>query len=93
MMRALLVGVVRAYQLLLSSWMPASCRFQPSCSNYAIEAVRRHGAGAGAYLAAARIVRCGPWCAGGDDAVPAEKPRLFSHLTSLTRTFVPKKNS
>jgi uncharacterized protein len=93
MMRALLLGLVRAYQLLLSSWMPAACRFEPSCSNYAIEALRRHGAAAGTYLAAARVVRCGPWCAGGDDPVPADKPRLFTHLTHLSRTSVTKKNS
>jgi putative membrane protein insertion efficiency factor len=92
MMRRLLVGLVRGYQLLFSSWMPGACRFSPSCSNYAIEAIRRHGAGAGTYLAAARIVRCGPWCAGGHDPVPVERPRLFTHLNS-SRTLHPKKNS
>lgn len=91
-MRAVLLALVRAYQLLLSSWLPAACRFTPSCSNYAIEAIRRHGAGAGAYLAAARIVRCGPWCAGGHDPVPADRPRLFTQL-NLSRTLSPKKNS
>jgi len=89
----LLLGLVRGYQLLLGSWMRPTCRFHPSCSSYAIEAIQRHGAAAGAYLAAARIVRCGPWCAGGDDPVPAQKPPLFSHLTPLSRTLFPKKNS
>ncbi len=85
MMRRLLVAFVRAYQLTLGAWMPPTCRFQPSCSGYAIEALRRHGAVAGTYLAARRIVRCGPWCEGGDDPVPLEKPRLFTHLTPTSK--------
>ena len=92
MMRELLVRLVRGYQLLISSWMPAACRFHPSCSNYAIDAIRRHGAGAGAYLAAVRIARCGPWCAGGHDPVPAEKPRLFTKF-NFSRAHLPKNNS
>ncbi len=50
------------------------------------QALRQHGAAAGAYLAAARVVRCHPWCDGGIDEVPAEKPRLFSHLISPSPT-------
>ena len=80
-MRRLLVAFVRLYQYTLGAWLPPSCRYSPSCSNYAIEAVTRHGPIAGTYLAAHRIARCGPWCAGGDDPVPLEKPRLFTHLT------------
>jgi putative membrane protein insertion efficiency factor len=82
MMRRLLVAFVRGWQLTLGAWIGPSCRFQPSCSGYAIEALQRHGAAAGTYLAARRIARCGPWCEGGDDPVPLEKPRLFSHLHS-----------
>lgn len=85
MMRRLLVLLVRAYQLTLGAWLPSSCRSHPSCSGYAVEAVQRHGALAGSYLAARRIVRCGPWCAGGDDPVPLEKPRLFTHLTPTSK--------
>jgi putative membrane protein insertion efficiency factor len=87
MMARLLSWLVRAYQLLFG-WLPASCRFHPSCSAYAIEALQTHGAVGGAYLAAARIVRCGPWCQGGDDPVPATGPSLFT-----SRIDPSKKNS
>ncbi|MDC8785591.1 membrane protein insertion efficiency factor YidD [Roseateles koreensis] len=75
-----LVGLVRGYRLLLSPWLGASCRFAPTCSVYAIEALQRHGAAAGTYLAAARILRCNPFCAGGHDGVPEQAPSLFAHL-------------
>lgn len=70
MMRRLLMGVVKGYRLLLSPWLGSSCRFTPTCSAYALEALERHGAAAGSYLTAARIARCHPWCAGGHDPVP-----------------------
>jgi len=76
----LLIGLVRGYRLMLSPWLGASCRFTPTCSIYAIEALERHGAAAGTYLAAYRILRCNPFCAGGHDDVPAHAPRLFSRL-------------
>jgi len=76
----LLMGLVRAYQLLISSWLPARCRYYPSCSNYAMQALRQHGALAGSYLAAHRIVRCNPFCLGGHDPVPDNPPRLFTRL-------------
>ena len=82
MMQALLLGVVRAYRLLLSPWLGAGCRFEPTCSVYALGALERHGAAAGSYLVLSRLVRCQPWCAGGHDPVPVEKPRLFSRLIS-----------
>lgn len=66
----LLIGLVRAYQYLLAPWLGSRCRFAPSCSNYAIEALRRHGAVRGAWLAARRIGRCHPWHPGGYDPVP-----------------------
>lgn len=80
MMRRALLLLVRGWQLTFGAWLPATCRFEPSCSVYAVGALQRHGALAGSYLAARRIVRCGPWCEGGDDPVPLDKPRLFSHL-------------
>lgn len=81
MIRALLIGVVRAYQLLLSPWLGSSCRFTPSCSTYSIEAVQRHGAGVGSYLTLRRLARCQPWCQGGHDPVPEQRPRLFPWRT------------
>ncbi|QGZ40136.1 hypothetical protein IP92_05616 [Pseudoduganella flava] len=62
--------LVRAYQVALSPLMPPSCRFYPSCSNYALEALRVHGAAKGSWLAARRVCRCHPWNAGGFDPVP-----------------------
>lgn len=69
-MRRVLIALVRGYQLLLSPWIGGQCRFTPTCSNYTLEALRRHGAAGGSYLGALRIARCHPWCAGGRDPVP-----------------------
>ena len=66
----LLAGAVRVYQLTLRGVIGAQCRFEPSCSHYAIEALQTHGAWAGTGLATRRILRCNPWCAGGYDPVP-----------------------
>lgn len=72
-----LLGLIRAYQFLLSPWIGNQCRFYPTCSHYAYEAIERHGALAGTYLAARRLGRCHPWCEGGLDPVPEQAPRLF----------------
>jgi uncharacterized protein len=77
-----LIALVRGYRLLLRPWLGNRCRFEPSCSAYAIGALQRHGALAGSYLAVARIARCHPWCAAGFDPVPDRAPRLFTRLTS-----------
>ena len=69
-MRRLLIGIIRAYQYLLSPWWGNHCRFTPTCSHYAVEALERHGALAGTWLAARRILRCHPWSEGGYDPVP-----------------------
>lgn len=82
MIRPLLIGLVKGYRLLLSPWLGSACRFTPTCSAYALEALERHGAAAGSYLTLARLARCQPWCDGGHDAVPLEAPRLFSRLLS-----------
>ena len=63
----LLVGVIRAYQLVLSPLLPPTCRFQPTCSAYALQAVKRYGALRGGLLAAWRILRCNPWGGSGYD--------------------------
>ena len=82
MIRAVLVGLVKGYRLLLSPWLGSACRFTPTCSLYSIDALERHGAAAGTYLTLNRLARCHPWCAGGPDPVPEqlEMPRLFTHL-------------
>jgi hypothetical protein len=66
----LLRGVIRGYQLLLSPVLGNNCRFEPSCSHYAVEAIDRHGPWRGSALAARRILRCHPWHSGGYDPVP-----------------------
>ncbi|MFM7331675.1 MAG: membrane protein insertion efficiency factor YidD [Brachymonas sp.] len=75
----LLVGVVQGYRLLLSPWLGSACRFTPTCSAYALEALQTHGAAHGSVLSLKRLVRCHPWCAGGHDPVP---PKLFTSLLS-----------
>ena len=69
-MSQLLVLLVRLYQWTLRPFIGAHCRFEPSCSEYAIEALRRHGAVRGTGLAAWRVLRCNPWTPGGLDPVP-----------------------
>lgn len=75
-MKTLLVWFLRGYQLLLSPMLGQKCRFYPTCSNYAIEALRVHGAARGSLLAARRVCRCHPWNPGGVDFVP---PARDSH--------------
>lgn len=68
--RKVLIWFIRLYQLVLSPWLPASCRFTPSCSEYGLEAIRRHGALKGSGLTIGRILRCHPWGGSGYDPVP-----------------------
>ena len=69
-MNRILLAVVRAYRYALSPMLGQHCRFHPSCSAYAAEAIERHGAARGVWLAMKRIARCHPWHAGGYDPVP-----------------------
>jgi putative membrane protein insertion efficiency factor len=69
-MRSLAIALIRLYQLALSPWMGGACRHHPSCSEYAREAVERHGAGRGLWLATRRLVRCHPLGTSGYDPVP-----------------------
>ena len=78
----LLMFVIKAYRLLLSPWLGNACRFEPTCSVYALGAIERHGAVAGSYLMCKRLLRCHPFCQGGCDPVPEKAPRLFSRLIS-----------
>jgi uncharacterized protein len=80
--RRALMALVCGYRLLLSPWLGNRCRFAPTCSAYALEALDRHGAAAGSYLAVHRIARCHPFCAGGHDPVPPEAPALFRRFTT-----------
>lgn len=97
LMQRLLIGVVNGYRLFLSPWLGSSCRFEPTCSAYSLQALEQHGAAAGSYLTVRRLVRCHPWCDGGHDPVPQQLPRsmrLFSRLhPSNTQPSSPKKSS
>ncbi|MGH3085847.1 MAG: membrane protein insertion efficiency factor YidD [Rubrobacteraceae bacterium] len=64
------IGVIRLYQRFVSPLFPPSCRFTPSCSRYAVEAIRKRGAFKGSLLGIWRILRCNPFCKGGHDPVP-----------------------
>jgi putative membrane protein insertion efficiency factor len=66
----LLGGAIRLYQRIISPALPPACRFTPSCSQYALEAVMRHGALRGSWLAVRRLARCHPFHPGGYDPVP-----------------------
>jgi putative membrane protein insertion efficiency factor len=73
---ALAIGAVKAYQWTVRPVIGANCRFWPSCSDYAIEAFRVHGALRGGVLATKRILRCNPWHEGGVDPVPPRVSRM-----------------
>jgi uncharacterized protein len=87
-----LIGIVQFYRLFLSAWLGSACRFTPTCSAYALEALQQHGAGRGSYLTLRRLVRCHPWCDGGHDPVPPAEPaasgsqKLFTPLVSSEKT-------
>ena len=68
--RRLAMLLIRAYQVLISPLFPASCRFTPTCSSYALTSIERYGLFKGGWLAAKRIGRCHPWSPGGHDPVP-----------------------
>jgi hypothetical protein len=80
----ILIGAVRFYQLAISPWTPASCRFTPTCSAYAIGALEEHGALRGTWLALRRIGRCHPWGGFGYDPVP-EARRDGSTVSEISR--------
>jgi len=94
MIRRTLIGLIKAYRLLLSPALGSSCRFEPTCSAYALQALQMHGAATGSYLMLKRLGRCHPWCEGGLDPVPGLKtsasPPLFTRLIS---TCTEKKSS
>lgn len=84
MLTLLLRGLIRCYQLLISPLLPPSCRYLPTCSHYAAEAITTHGPLKGSWLALRRLLRCHPWGAGGYDPVPPPAARL--HGSSCRHT-------
>jgi putative membrane protein insertion efficiency factor len=78
----LLLALVRGYRFAMSPWLGSSCRFEPTCSAYALQALGMHGASAGSYLTLRRLARCHPWCPGGLDPVPDGPARWFSRPDS-----------
>lgn len=88
MLRKPLMLLIRVYRLLVSPILPPSCRFHPSCSEYAHEALESHGALAGIFLSVKRLSRCHPYSAGGFDPVPGEfffTPRKQQKNTNTNR--------
>lgn len=71
--KAILLLPIRFYQIVVSPWLAPSCRFEPTCSGYAQEAIQVHGPGYGSYLALRRLCRCHPWGGSGHDPVPPER--------------------
>ncbi len=69
-MARILVWIVKAYQMVLSPFFGQQCRFYPTCSQYAVEAIQKHGALLGSYYTVRRLLRCHPWCDGGHDPIP-----------------------
>jgi len=69
-MTRLLIGLIKLYQFLLSPFFGQQCRFYPTCSEYALESIAKHGSIFGVYYASRRLLRCHPWCKGGHDPIP-----------------------
>lgn len=87
MLRATLIGLIKLYRLTISPWMPPVCRFQPSCSTYALEAVQRHGGIRGGWLAARRLARCHPWGGSGYDPVPPARSPVLGRTSDAGGRF------
>ncbi|HER35526.1 MAG: membrane protein insertion efficiency factor YidD [Halothiobacillaceae bacterium] len=92
-MRRLLIALVNGYRLFISPVLPPSCRFYPSCSEYAVEALTKHGALRGGWLALRRIGRCHPFCAGGVDPVPDRSSRSSDAGEPASAKNAPAKNT
>lgn len=73
-MQGLLLALIRAYRYILSPWIGQQCRFTPTCSVYAMQAIEAYGPGRGSWLAVRRLLRCHPLCRGGHDPVPGLDP-------------------
>jgi len=78
-----LLRLIGLYRRAVSPLLPPACRFHPSCSEYASEAIATHGMGRGVALAAGRIARCHPWCDGGLDPVPVREHSTRTHAAAM----------
>ncbi len=78
-MRILLTSIIRLYRYLCSPWLGVHCRFTPTCSSYALEAIEHHGVLRGLWLSAGRLLRCQPWSTGGYDPVPHDAADCTVH--------------
>jgi putative membrane protein insertion efficiency factor len=86
-LRRLLLTLIRVYRFVLSGSLGGQCKFHPSCSHYAEEAIRVHGAFRGSFMAGWRILRCGPFTDGGVDHIPARRDRRAQY-DAITRSEV-----
>ncbi|RUO76415.1 membrane protein insertion efficiency factor YidD [Pseudidiomarina taiwanensis] len=84
-LRAIPIGLIRLYQLIISPLIGPRCRFSPTCSQYAIEAIRKHGIIRGIWLASKRIVKCHPGHPGGYDPVPGTEPISDNNESKQTK--------
>lgn len=82
---ALFIALIRGYQLFVSPALPSSCRYLPTCSEYARQAIADHGAVKGGFLAARRVLRCHPWGGAGLDPVPERGPEAASKAPAERR--------
>jgi uncharacterized protein len=85
--KALIIGAIRLYQIVISPGLPGRCKFYPSCSQYAIDAIKEYGAARGSVLAAWRILRCNPLSYGGYD--PVSRQKLFGRGAKPGRAATP----
>jgi len=85
MIKTILIAVIRGYRFLLSPWVGHACRYWPTCSEYSLQAIERHGALRGCWMMLARLLRCHPYGAGGFDPVPPQFSwRCWCHSSDTT---------
>jgi len=81
-MKYLVIDLLKLYKTFLSPFLPPSCRFTPTCSEYAMQAVEKHGAFKGIWLGFKRLMRCQPFCTGGHDPVPGQGSLISDQVSS-----------
>lgn len=92
MVAKLLIALVRFYRVAISPWTPPACRYTPSCSAYAVEALERHGAARGFWLALRRVGRCHPWGGQGYDPVPSQASPTTPDATGTHPPVAPRES-